>query len=187
MAALIPFDDRDGQIWWDGELIPWRDAKLHVLSHGLHYASAVFEGQRAYNGNVFRLRDHSERLVRSARILGFEIPWTLDQIDQAAIDVLRVNNLTSSYVRPLAWRGAEQLSVSAQATKIHLMVAAWTWPHQLGHDRLKGIAHGKAPGNRPHTPTAPVAAMSARRPAPTSSSSSTAHCTRRRPTASSTV
>ena len=129
MAALIPFDDRDGQIWWDGELIPWRDAKLHVLSHGLHYASAVFEGQRAYNGNVFRLRDHSERLVRSGRILGFEIPWTLDQIDQAAIDVLRVNNLTSSYVRPLAWRGAEQLSVSAQATKIHLIDAT-----AHGHD-----------------------------------------------------
>ena len=161
MAALIPFDDRDGQIWWDGELIPWRDAKLHVLSHGLHYASAVFEGQRAYNGNVFRLRDHSERLVRSGRILGFEIPWTLEQIDQAAIDVLRVNNLTSSYVRPLAWRGAEQLSVSAQATKIHLMVAAWTWPNLFGQDRLKGIALGMAPWKRPHPETAPVASKAA--------------------------
>ncbi len=161
MAALIPFDDRDGQIWWDGRLIPWRDAKLHVLSHGLHYASAVFEGERAYGGHIFRLREHSERLLNSGRILGFEIPWSLDEIDAASTEVLRANGLTSGYVRPLAWRGSEQLSVSAQATRIHLMIAAWTWPNLFGADRLKGIALGMAPWKRPHPETAPTASKAA--------------------------
>ena len=91
---LVPFDDRDGWIWWDGELVPWRDARLHVLQHGLHYASAVFEGERAYAGNIFRLRDHTERLIESARILGFEIPWTAEQIDAACNAVLAANGLT---------------------------------------------------------------------------------------------
>ena len=90
--ALVPFDDRDGWIWWDGALVPWREAKLHVLSHGLHYASAVFEGERAYNGNIFRLRDHTERLINSGRILGFEIPFTADEIDAACIETLKANN-----------------------------------------------------------------------------------------------
>src|SRR5690349_20391641 len=110
--ALIPFDDRDGMIWWDGELIPWRDAKLHVLTHGLHYASAVFEGERAYGGNIFRLRDHSERLVNSGRLLGFEIPWSVEQINIACNETLAANLLTDAYVRPIAWRGSEQLAVS---------------------------------------------------------------------------
>ena len=161
MAALIPFDDRDGQIWWDGQLIPWRDAKLHVLSHGLHYASAVFEGERAYSGNIFKLREHSERLVNSGRILGFDIPWTLDEIDAACEAVLGANGLTDAYVRPLAWRGSEQLSVSAQATRIHLMVAAWSWPNLFGADRMKGISLGMAPWKRPHPETAPVASKAA--------------------------
>lgn len=159
--ALIPLDDRDGQIWWDGALIPWRDAKLHVLSHGLHYASAVFEGERAYDGHIFRLREHSERLVASGRILGFEVPWSLEAIDAASREVLAANGLTDGYVRPLAWRGSEQLSVSAQATEIHLMIACWPWPNLFGADRLRGISLGMAPWKRPHPETAPTASKAA--------------------------
>src|SRR4051812_17992023 len=102
--TLVPFDDRDGWIWLDGALVPWRDARLHVLSHGMHYASAVFEGERAYGGNIFRLRDHTERLHASARILGFEIPWTSGDIDLACQAVLTANGLQDAYVRPIAWR-----------------------------------------------------------------------------------
>ncbi len=159
--ALVPFDDRDGMIWWDGALIPWRDAKLHVLSHGLHYASAVFEGERSYNGHIFKLREHTERLVESARILGFEIPFSMDVIDAACRQALEVNGLTDGYVRPLAWRGAEQLSVSAQQTKIHLMVAAWSWPNLFGDDRMKGVRLGMGSWKRPHPETAPIRAKAA--------------------------
>src|SRR5271165_1360419 len=100
--ALVPFDDRDGVIWYDGVMVPWRDAKLHVLSHGLHYASAVFEGERAYSGNIFRLRDHTDRLIGSAQLLHFTIPWSADQIDAACRDVVAANGLTEAYVRPIA-------------------------------------------------------------------------------------
>ena len=155
--ALVPFDDRDGQIWWDGELIPWRDAKLHVLSHGLHYASAVFEGERCYSGNIFRLRAHTDRLINSGRILGFEVPWTPGQIDDACIETLAANGLTDAYVRPLAWRGAEQLSVSAQQTSVHLMIAVWAWPNLFGADRMKGVRLGMAEWRRPDPRTAPTA------------------------------
>ncbi len=159
--TLIPFDDRDGQIWFDGKLIPWREAKIHVLTHGLHYASAVFEGERAYSGHVFRLRAHTERLFESGRILGFDLPWTHSEIDQACIDVLAANGLREGYVRPLAWRGAEQMSVSAQASKIHVMVAAWSWPNLFGNDRLAGITLGMAPWKRPPPDTAPTRAKAA--------------------------
>ena len=159
--ALVPFDDRDGQIWWDGKLIPWRDATLHVLSHGLHYASAVFEGERAYAGHIFKLREHTERLIASGRILGFEIPFSAEQIDAACRDALAANNLTDGYVRPLAWRGSEQLSVSAQQTKIHLMVACWAWPNLFGADRMKGVRLGMATWRRPHPLTAPTASKAA--------------------------
>jgi branched-chain amino acid aminotransferase len=159
--ALIPFDDRDGQIWWDGKLIPWREAKLHVLSHGLHYASAVFEGARAYGGQVFRLREHSERLLASGRILGFEVPFNAAEIDQACIDTLAASGLTDAYIRPLAWRGSEQLSVSSRATSVHMMVAVWEWPNLFGADRLQGIGLGMATWKRPHPETAPVHAKAA--------------------------
>src|SRR5215475_6258845 len=109
--ALVPFDDRDGQIWFDGVMVPWREAKLHVLTHGLHYASGVFEGERAYGGNIFKLRTHSERLLNSARILGFEIPWTVEKIDAACREVVAANGLIDAYIRPIAWRGSEQLAV----------------------------------------------------------------------------
>lgn len=155
--ALVPFDDRDGWIWWDGKLVPWREAHLHVLSHGLHYASAVFEGERAYNGNIFRLRDHSERLINSGRLLQFEIPWTADQIDAACREVIAANGLTNAYVRPIAWRGTEQLAVSAQFTSIHLAIATWAWPSYFGADRMQGIRLGIATWRRPDPRTAPTA------------------------------
>lgn len=156
--ALIPFDDRDGWIWWDGSLVPWRNAKLHVLSHGLHYASAVFEGERAYAGNVFRLRDHTDRLINSARILGFELPYTAEQIDAACIETLAANNLTDGYIRPIAWRGTEMLSVSAQQTSIHLAIGTWPWPSYFGDNRMRGIRLGMAEWRRPSPETAPTAA-----------------------------
>jgi len=159
--ALVPFDDRDGEIWMDGVMVPWRDAKLHVLSHGLHYASGVFEGERAYAGNIFKLRDHTNRLIQSGRILGFEIPYTADEIDAACIAVVAANGLTEAYVRPLAWRGTEQLSVSAQHTRIHLAIAAWSWPNLFGADRMKGVRLGMAPWKRPHPETAPTASKAA--------------------------
>ena len=155
--ALVPFDDRDGVIWMDGEMVQWRDAKIHILSHGLHYASGVFEGERCYSGNIFKLREHTERLIASGRILGFDIPWTADQIDEACRQVIAANGHTDAYVRPIAWRGTEGLSVSAQMTKIHLAIACWAWPNLFGNDRLKGVRLGMAPWKRPHPETAPTA------------------------------
>ena len=159
--ALVPFDDRDGHIWYDGVMVPWRDAKLHVLSHGLHYASGVFEGERAYSGNIFKLRAHTERLIASGRILGFEIPYTPDQIDAACKQVVAANGLTDAYVRPIAWRGTEQLSVSAQQTRIHLAIATWAWPNLFGDKRMKGVRLDLATWKRPHPETAPTASKAA--------------------------
>ena len=159
--TLVPFDGRDGLIWWDGQLVPWRDAKLHVLTHGLHYASAVFEGERAYNGNVFKLREHTDRLIASGRILGFEVPYSADQIDAACIETLAANGLTDAYLRPIAWRGTEMLAVSAQHTKIHVAIGVWAWPSYFGADRMKGITLGWAPWRRPDPATAPTAAKAA--------------------------
>lgn len=153
----VPFDDRDGLIWLDGALVPWREARLHVLSHGLHYASTVFEGERAYGGHIFRLHDHTERLLQSGRILGFEIPYTAEQIDAACRQVLAASGLTDAYIRPVAWRGTEQLAVSAQQTKIHLSIAVWPWPSYFAADRMKGIRLGMADWQRPHPKTAPTA------------------------------
>jgi branched-chain amino acid aminotransferase len=156
--ALVPFDDRDGWIWWDGEFIPWRSAKLHVLSHGLHYASAVFEGERCYAGNIFKLRQHTDRLIGSARILGFDIPWTADEIDAACIETVRRNGLTEAYIRPIAWRGSEELGVAAQHTKVHLAIAVWEWGAYFGvEQRMTGVRLAMAPWRRPHPSTAPTA------------------------------
>ena len=157
----IPFDDRDGQIWWDGELVPWREAKPHVLTHGLHYGSAVFEGERAYAGNIFKLREHTDRLIASGRWLGFEIPYSADQIDAACKLVLAANGLTEAYIRPIAYRGSEMLAVSAQSTKIHLAIATWAWPNLFGADRMKGVRLGWAKWKRPSPETAPTASKAA--------------------------
>ena len=147
--TLLPFDNRDGWLWLDGSLVPWRDARLHVLSHGLHYASAVFEGERAYAGNIFRLRDHTDRLINSGRILSFEIPYSAEQIDAASDAVLKANGLTDGYVRPIAWRGSEQLAVSATGTSIHLAIGAWPWPSYFGAERMQGIRVAEADWRRP--------------------------------------
>ena len=159
--ALVPFDDRDGVIWYDGVMVPWREAKLHVLSHGLHYASGVFEGERAYSGNIFKLRAHTERLIASAAILGFRIPYTAEEIDAACNAVVAANGLSDAYVRPIAWRGSEQLSVSAQQTKIHFAIATWAWPNLFGDNRMKGVRLGMAEWKRPHPETAPTASKAA--------------------------
>ena len=159
--GLIPFDDRDGLIWYDGRMVPWRDASLHVLSHGLHYASGVFEGERAYAGNIFKLRAHTDRLINSARILGMEIPYSAEQIDAACREVVVANGLNDAYVRPLAWRGSEQLSVSAQQTTVHLIVATWAWPNLFGDARMQGVSLDIAYWRRPHPQTAPTASKAA--------------------------
>ena len=154
--ALVPFDDRDGQIWQDGVMVPWREARLHVLSHGLHYASGVFEGERAYAGNIFKLRMHTERLFNSARILGMEIPYTTDEIDAACMQVVAANRLQDAYVRPVVWRGSEMMAVSAQNSRIHVAIATWAWPAMFA-DRMKGIRLDLAEWKRPHPETAPTA------------------------------
>jgi branched-chain amino acid aminotransferase len=156
--ATIPFDDRDGVIWLDGALVPWRDARLHVLSHGLHYATAAFEGERAYGGVIFRLREHTDRLLNSARLIGFEIPFTAAEIDAACNAVLAANGLTDAYVRPIAWRGTEQLAVSPKGTRIHVAIACWEWPHVFGADPMAGLRLAVARWRRPHPDTAPVRA-----------------------------
>lgn len=160
--SMIPFDDRDGFIWYDGRLIPWRDAKLHVLTHGLHYASCVFEGERVYDGKVFREEDHDERLLNSAKILGFEVPASMDDLARATREVISSNKIADGYVRPIAWRGAEQMGVSAQASKIHLAIAAWDWPAYFSPEaRAKGIRMQWAKWARPAPNTAPTMAKAA--------------------------
>jgi branched-chain amino acid aminotransferase len=155
--SIVPFDDRDGWIWLDGEFVPWREATLHVLTHGLHYASAVFEGERMYGGVIYELRKHTERLFFSARELDFEIPFTLEEIDQACIDTCARNGLTDAYVRPIAWRGSEMIGVSAQTTKLHVAVAVWDWPSYFSpEEKAKGIRMTWAKYKRPSPETEPV-------------------------------
>jgi branched-chain amino acid aminotransferase len=157
MAEQRSYDDRDGWIWFDGKLVPWREANVHILTHAMHYASSVFEGQRAYGGVIFKLREHSERLHRSARILGFEIPWSVEEIDAACNEVLKANGLIDAYVRPVALRGSEQMGVSARGTEPHLAIAAWEWGKYFDPAKAeKGIRLDIAPYRRPAPYTAPV-------------------------------
>lgn len=157
MAALVPYDDRDGFIWMDGNLVPWRDAKVHFLTHTLHYGSGVFEGIRAYNGKIFKLSEHSQRLLDGCKTMDMNITWTLEQINQACLDALKANNIVDGYLRPLAWRGAEQVGVSAQKSKIHLAVAVWEWPSYYGSEAYeKGIHVKTARWRRPAPDNAPV-------------------------------
>ncbi len=160
--SATPFDQRDGWIWYDGKLVPWKDAQLHVLSHGLHYASSVFEGERAYGGVIFKSREHSERLKRSAEILDFEIPYTAEEIDAAKYLVLERNGQTDAYVRPVAWRGSEMMGVAAQHNKIHLAIATWEWPSYFDPaEKMKGIRIDIADYRRPDPATAPSTAKAA--------------------------
>ncbi len=159
MAVTADFDDRDGLIWFDGELIPWRDANVHILTHALHYSSAVFEGERAYGGRIFKLTEHTKRLIEGAGILDFEIPYTCEQIDEACRSVVAANNLVDCYIRPIAWRGSERMGVSAQGNKIHLAIAAWDWGSYFPmEERLKGLRMTIAKYRRPDPATIPCKA-----------------------------
>lgn len=154
--SVIPFDQLDGSIWYDGKIVPWADCKIHVLSHGLHYASAVFEGERAYGGEIFKLREHTERLHESARLLDFEIPYTVEEIDDACRELLRIQGFSDAYVRPIAWRGSEMMGVSAQNNTIHLAIAIWEWPSYFKpEERVKGIRLDMAEYRRPDPATVP--------------------------------
>src|SRR5271157_1871046 len=162
VMAEKPYDRLDGVIWYDGKLVPWGDATLHVLSHGLHYASSVFEGERAYGGEIFRCTEHSERLKRSAQLLDFEIPFSIAEIDAAKRLVIEKNCQSDAYVRPIAWRGSEMMGVSAQNNKIHLAIATWQWPSYFDPvQRLKGIRLELAEYRRPDPATAPARAKAA--------------------------
>jgi len=156
------FDDRDGFIWSNGELMPWRGTKVHVLTHGLHYGSCVFEGVRCYNGKVFKLEEHTQRLFASAKQLDMKIPFTPEQLNAAQLEVLRANNITDGYLRPLAWRGSEMMGVSAQTSKINVAVACWVWPSYFTIEaRLRGIRLQMSQWRRPAPETAPVHAKAA--------------------------
>ena len=161
-AASQPYDQRDGYIWMNGELISWRDARVHLLTHALHYGSAVFEGERVYDGEIFKLTEHSHRLHESAKGLDFEIPYSVAEIDQACRDVVRANKLVDGYVRPLAWRGSEQMGVAAQATKINLAIAAWDWGSYFDPAaRTKGLRLTIGNYRRPDPRTAPAKSKAA--------------------------
>ncbi len=160
--APVPYDQRDGFIWLNGKLLPWGDVKVHVLTHALHYASAVFEGMRAYGGEIFKLTEHDQRLHESAKILDFEIPYSVAELDKAAREVLRANKLTDAYVRPIAWRGSEQMGVAAQHTKINVAIAAWDWGSYFDPAaREKGLRLAIAHYRRPDPRTAPTKSKAA--------------------------
>ncbi|MGO4571333.1 branched-chain amino acid aminotransferase [Microvirga sp. 2TAF3] len=160
--SATPFDQRDGWIWYDGQLVPWKDAKVHVLTHGLHYGSSVFEGERAYGGEIFKSIEHAERLKKSAQILDFEIPFTVAEIDAAKRLVLEKNGQKDAYLRPVAWRGSEMMGVSAQHNKIHLAIASWEWPSYFDPaQKMKGIRIDMAEYRRPDPATAPSTAKAA--------------------------
>ncbi|NIK87737.1 branched-chain amino acid aminotransferase [Rhizomicrobium palustre] len=162
MADVIPFDQRDGSLWFDGKLVPWKDAKAHVLTHGLHYASCVFEGERMYNGRIYKLKEHTHRLFESARILGITIPFTEDEISAACIEACEVQGYKDAYVRPVVYRGSEMMAVSAQSTKTHVAIAAWQWPSYFDPEtKMKGIRLDVSDWKRPAPDTAPTQAKAA--------------------------
>ncbi|MDX3926862.1 MAG: branched-chain amino acid aminotransferase [Shinella sp.] len=152
----VPFDQLEGQIWFNGEFVDWKDAKVHVLTHGLHYASAVFEGERAYGGRIFKLTEHNQRLHNSAEILGFKIPYTVEELDAASIELLKRQGFSEAYVRPIAWRGSEMMGVSAQSNRINVAIAIWQWGSYFNPaEKLKGIRLDIAEYRRPDPKTAP--------------------------------
>lgn len=154
---MLPYDDRDGFIWLDGQLTPWREAKVHFLTHALHYGSGVFEGLRCYNGNIFKLEEHSARLLEGCKIMDMKIAYTQADIVKACLDAVEANKIVNGYIRPLAWRGAEQMGVSGQLTKIRLAVAAWEWPSYFSPEaREKGISLMTSAWKRPAPDSAPV-------------------------------
>lgn len=160
--SLLPFDDRDGMIWFDGALVPWREATIHVLTHGLHYGSCVFEGERVYNGSVFKLAEHNERLIRSGALLGFTVPYTVEQLNAATRQVVAAQGFTNAYVRPVAWRGSEMMGVAAQQNRIRVAIAVWEWPSYFSPEaKMKGIRLVTSTWRRPAPDTAPTASKAA--------------------------
>jgi branched-chain amino acid aminotransferase len=158
----VPFDQMPGVVWFDGKLVPNVDAKIHVLTHGLHYASAVFEGERAYGGKVFKLTEHNQRLHKSADILGFKIPYSVEELDKATIELLKRQGFSDAYVRPIAWRGSEMMGVSAQSNRINVAIAIWQWGSYFNPaEKLKGIRLDIAEYRRPDPRTAPCASKAA--------------------------
>ena len=156
------YDDRDGYIWMDGKMIDWRDANVHILTHAMHYASSVFEGERAYNGKIFKSREHSERLKRSAQMIDFEIPYTIDEIEAAKVEVLAASGLQDAYVRAVAWRGAgEDMGVASARNPVHLAIASWEWGAYYGDAKMKGAKLDISKWKRPSPETIPVHAKAA--------------------------
>jgi branched-chain amino acid aminotransferase len=154
--AGLSFDQREGVIWMNGKLVPWADAKLHVLSHGLHYASCVFEGERAYGGKIFKSSEHSARFKKSAQILDFEIPYSVEELDAAKALVVKSNGFQNCYVRPVAWRGSEMMAISAQNATINVAIATWDWPSMFDvATKMKGIRLDIAEYRRPDPQCAP--------------------------------
>ncbi|MFY0678952.1 MAG: branched-chain amino acid aminotransferase [Thalassovita sp.] len=159
---MAGYDDRDGKIWVNGQLIEWRDAKVHILTHALHYASSVFEGERCYNGKIFKSVEHSERLKRSANLLDFEIPYSVEEIEKAKYDVLKANGWTDAYVRAIAWRGAgDDMGVAARKNDVQFAVAAWEWGNYYGDAKMKGAKLDIAKWRRPDPATIPCEAKAA--------------------------
>jgi branched-chain amino acid aminotransferase len=162
MADVLPFDRREGSLWFDGKVMPWADAKVHVLTHGLHYASSVFEGERLYNGRIYKLEEHTARLFESARILDMKIPYTEEDINKATLEAVRLQGFTDAYIRPVVWRGSEQMSVAAPNSKIHIAIAAWQWPSYFNpSEKLKGIRLEVSRWRRPAPDCAPTRAKAA--------------------------
>ena len=151
------YDDRDGKIWMDGKMVDWRDANVHILTHAMHYASSVFEGERCYNGKIFKGREHSERLRKSAQYLDFEIPYTVDEIEAAKYEMLQANGWTDAYVRAVAWRGAgPDMGVSAARNPVRLAIAGWEWGNYYGDAKMKGAKLDISKWKRPSPETIPV-------------------------------
>jgi branched-chain amino acid aminotransferase len=162
MADVIPFDQREGSLWYDGGLVPWKEAKTHVLTHGLHYASCVFEGERLYSKRIYKLKEHTARLFESARILGIKIPYTEDEINKACIAACEAQGHEDAYVRPVVFRGSEMMAVSAQQTKTHVAIAAWQWPSYFDPEtKMKGIRLDISDWKRPAPDTAPTKSKAA--------------------------
>jgi branched-chain amino acid aminotransferase len=160
--SAISFDQRDGFIWFDGKIVPWKDAKIHVLTHGLHYGSCVFEGERAYGGVIFKTTEHSIRFRKSAEIMDFEIPYSVEELNAAKDQVVALNGGGDQYVRPVAWRGSEMMAVSAQNNTIHVAIASWVWPSMFDIEtKMKGIKLDIAQYRRPDPACAPVHAKAA--------------------------
>jgi branched-chain amino acid aminotransferase len=162
MASVDPFDDREGALWYDGALVPWKSATTHVLTHGLHYGSCVFEGERIYGGHIYKLEEHTARLFESARIFGMKIPYTEEQISEATRQAAASQNILDGYIRPVAFRGSEMMAVSAQNTRTHVAIAAWQWPSYFDpKEKLKGIRLDISEWRRPAPDTAPTKAKAA--------------------------